>query len=626
LEAEGVQRIVVCAEDPKHYGRHAHWAKGVQVLERDRLPEVQEELRSVSGVTVIVYDQRCAAESRRLRKIGKLEEPPRRVVINEAVCEGCGDCSTKSNCLSVLPHDTEFGEKRRIHDSSCNRDYTCLEGDCPSFVTITPKRRGSRSAAPRSAGTGGTTALDRVSLPAGTLPTPAPRAVDGQYGVYFTGIGGTGVVTAIRIVATAGESAGYVVGGMDQTGLSQKAGAVVSHLHLATDRSTLGSAAVGDLGADLYLSGDILQAAGATHLARVDPGHTIAVIDRDITPTAAMLQTDTGPPDLALLEQAITDRVGENRVVFLDAQQIAELLLGNHVLANVVVLGAAFQAGGLPVTLADIERAIATMGKSAADNRDAFEWGRWVVHDRAAVDAALAEAVRAEGGGSIFDPSPGAREVGTQLVAGRDVPGALGELLARRAAQVVDYQSKALAERYLDLVERAAAVDDPAHDWALTRAVAESWFKLLTYKDEYEVARLHLKVDYDHVARELGIDGPYSVSYQLHPPALRRLGLKKKLPMGKPYEIAFRGLRHMKRLRGTPFDVFGWDRDRKTERAVIEEYEQLVTDLLQPPAVHGYDSLVELAASPMTIKGYADIKERAVAAWRDRVSRRAVPG
>ncbi|HEX3454427.1 MAG TPA: 2-oxoacid:acceptor oxidoreductase family protein, partial [Gaiellaceae bacterium] len=351
LAAEGVGRIVVCAEDPKHYGRHADWADGVRVLARDELPAVQEELRDVRGVTVIVYDQRCAAESRRLRKAGALYEPPQRVVINEAVCEGCGDCSTKSNCLSVLPLETEFGEKRRIHDSSCNRDYTCLEGECPSFVTVTPKDPD----AARTPTSPTATHTERVSLPAGTLPEPAVRAVDGQFGVYFTGIGGTGVVTAIRIVATAGEDAGFLVGGMDQTGLSQKAGAVVSHLHLATDRDALGAAAVGSGGADLYLSGDILQAASANHLARIRGGTTIAVIDRDVTPTAAMLQTDTAPPELALLEQTIADRVGPDRTVFVDAQAIAEGLLGNHVLANVVLLGAAYQAGGLPVGLAGIE-------------------------------------------------------------------------------------------------------------------------------------------------------------------------------------------------------------------------------------------------------------------------------
>ncbi|XVQ14762.1 indolepyruvate ferredoxin oxidoreductase family protein [Spirillospora sp. CA-255316] len=621
LEAEGVRRIVVCAEEPDRYGRRARWASGVKVLGRDRLPEVQEELRGVRGVTVIIYDQRCAAESRRLRKRGLLEEPPRRVVINEAVCEGCGDCGTKSNCLSVLPSDTEFGEKRQIHDPSCNRDYTCLEGDCPSFVTVTPKRRGRRRVRARQ--DGGTA---RPSLPQGTLPDPAPPAVDGQYGVYFTGIGGTGVVTANRIIASAAEAAGFVVGGMDQTGLSQKAGAVVSHLHLAASRSALGSAAVSEGGADLYLSGDIMQAAAEGHLAKIRPGRTVAVVDRHLTPTAAMLQSDLAPPDLPALEQAIAERTGKERVAFLDSQRIAEDVFADHLLANVILLGAAFQLGGLPVSLDDVERAMSRQGRAADANREAFAWGRWAVHDPAAVEAAL-QGTGGDGGGGaggIYDPSPRAVETAAGLV-GRcvlpaELPAELRDLLARRAAQVVDYQNAKRAGRFLDLVERAAARDGAEHGWALTAAVAEAWFKLLTYKDEYEVARLHLKVDYDRVARELGIEGPYSVTYHLHPPLLRRLGMKKKLPMAGPYELAFRGLRRMRRLRGTPLDVFGWDRDRRTERALIEEYERLVGEAVRPSAGVPYASLVRLAGSAMSIKGYADIKEAAVEAWRERVA------
>jgi indolepyruvate ferredoxin oxidoreductase len=616
LEAEGVRKIVVCAEDPKRYGRKARWAPGVEVFGREKLPQVQEQLRDVPGVSVIVYDQRCAAEARRLRKRGKLAEPPHRVFINEAVCEGCGDCSTKSNCLSVLPLDTEFGEKRQIHDLSCNRDYTCLEGDCPSFVTITPKHRAKRAAPkhddhPRA----------RPALPSGTLPVPAVAPVDGQYGIYFTGIGGTGVVTANRIVAAAAEGAGFVIGGMDQTGLSQKAGAVVSHLHIATDRSLLGSAVVSTAGAALYLSGDILQAASATHLDRVEHGRTIAVVDTDFTPTTAMLQSDLAPPDLADLQAAISDRVGDDRVAFVDSNRIAEDLLGNHLLANVVLLGAAFQLGGMPVTLDDIDRAIQRQGRTAAANREAFEWGRWVVHDPAAVQAALAAVDQDEDGTthSIFDPSPQALERAAGLLRRRDLPAELRDLLARRTAQAIDYQNDRLAGRFLDLVERAAARDSAAHEWAFTTAVAESWFKLLTYKDEYEVARLHLKADYDRVARDLGIEGPYTVKYHLHPPTLRRMGRKKKLPMGKPYEVGFRALQRMKGLRGTPLDVFGWDRDRRLERAVIKEYEQLIEEITARKASVAYDAMVRIAESAMEIKGYGPIKERAVAAWRARV-------
>jgi indolepyruvate ferredoxin oxidoreductase len=629
LDAEGVRKIVVCAEDPGHYGRRAHWARGTEVLGRDRLPEVQERLRNVPGVTVIVYDQRCAAESRRLRKRGQLTEPPRRVFINEAVCEGCGDCGVKSNCLSVLPLETEFGEKRQIHDSSCNRDYTCLEGDCPSFVTITPARgtrRTGKGAPVRAAKQDRTV---RVELPSGSLPVPQVAAVSRRYGIYFTGIGGTGVVTASRIIAAAAEAAGFVIGGLDQTGLSQKAGAVVSHLHLAVSKDDLGAASVDAGSADLYLSGDILQAAGAKHLDKVRPGQTIAVIDRDMTPTAAMLQSDLAAPDVASLEQAVAARTGTDRALFVDAKRIAEGAFGDHLFANVTLLGAAFQRGGLPVTLDDIERAMSQQGKVAAANREAFEWGRWVVHDPAATAKALSEhgAARRETA-SVFDPSAAALTTASGLpvlaeLLGRPVPAELRELLTRRTAQAVDYQDARLAGRFLGLVQRAAAHDDAGHGWALTRAVAESFFKLLTYKDEYEVARLHLAADYAEVARDLGITGPYKVTYQLHPPILRRLGMRKKLPLSTFYALGFRMLRPMKRLRGTPFDVFGWDRDRRTERAVVGEYERLVDEAIAgalPDETLPYDTLVQLAESALSIKGYGSIKEESVAAWRAQVS------
>jgi indolepyruvate ferredoxin oxidoreductase len=641
LEAEGVRRVVVCAEDPGHYGRRARWARGVEVVGRDRLPDRQEALRAVRGVTVIIYDQRCAAEARRLRRKGLLDEPPQRVVINEAVCEGCGDCSTKSNCLSVLPVPTEFGDKRQIHDLSCNRDYTCLEGDCPSFVTITPKHRrarwtsartGSASApapartgsasAPAPARTGAPSPAPAPPWPEGQLPMPPPARMDGQYGIYFTGIGGTGVVTANRILAGAARAAGYVVSGVDQTGLSQKAGAVVSHLHLADRAEHLGAAVISPGGADLYLSGDILQAASARHLERTEPGRTVAVVDRDLTPTAAMLQTGTGGPDRSTLEQAITERVGPDRVAFIDSKPIAEHLLGNHLLANVVLLGAAFQLGGLPMTWEQVDAAIAEVSPGGADDtRAAFQWGRWAVHDPAAVAGRLAaEGSGAAAPGGLLEPSPAAWGRAERLVAGRPLPAGRVERLTRRTAQVIDYQDADRAGRFLDLVERAAAVDGPDRAWALTDAVSEAWFKLLTYKDEYEVARLHLQADYAHAARQLGIDGPYTVKYHLHPPVLRRLGLSRKLPLGASYRAAFVVLSRMKRVRGTRLDPFGSDRDRRTERALIEEYEALMVEALAAGPAGGYPRLVELAASALEIKGYGPVKDAAVTRWRAAVA------
>jgi indolepyruvate ferredoxin oxidoreductase len=597
LEAEGVRRIVVCSAEPDRYGRRARWAEGVEVLDRDQLDDAQRRLRQVEGVSVIIYDQQCAAEARRLRKKGLLATPPRRVVINEAVCEGCGDCSVKSNCLSVLPVDTEFGVKRQIHDPSCNRDYTCLEGDCPSFVTLKPARVFGRRPKQGDA---------RPRLPSGELPTPTPAVIDGRFGVYFTGIGGTGVVTAARIIAEAADRAGLQVGGMDQTGLSQKAGAVVSHLHLAHDHESLGSPNVSSGGADLYLSGDILQAAGPMHLDKVKEGRAVGVVAHDLTPTTAMLQAGIEAPQAGDLEARIRERLAS--VAFVDSQRIAEHALGNHLLANVVLLGAAFQLGGLPLTLADLDGAIERQGKAAAANRAAFEWGRWAAHDPAAVAAVLG----GSGERSIWDPADAAMVAARPLVERRDLPHELHDLLVRRTAQAIEYQGRKRAERFLGLVAEVARRDTAEQGWLLTRTVADVWFKLLTYKDEYDVARLHLKLDMDEVAREYGIDGRYKVTYHLHPPLLRRMGLEKKLPMGKPYEVAFHALRRMKGLRGTPLDVFGYDPDRRMERALIDEYERLVQEMAGEP----YDQQVRIADSGHTIKGYGPIKERNVERWR----------
>ena len=611
LEAEGVKKIAVCAAEPDRYGANARWAPGVEVHPRDDLQEVQKAFREIPGTTVIIYDQRCATEARRLRKRGLLETPPARVAINSAVCEGCGDCVSKSNCSSVQPLFTEFGEKKRIDDLSCNRDYTCIEGDCPSFVTITPKD--DAQAAPGSV---------RPSLPKGDLPIPPTAPVDGQFGSYFTGIGGTGVVTANRTLANAAEAAGFTLIGMDQTGLSQKGGGVVSHLRIARDREALGSATIGDAGADLYLSGDIFQAAGPLHLGRIRPGNSVAVIESDVTPTAAMLQAGLPSPDQDALRDAIRERVGAGKVAFIASKHIADAVFGDAVVANMVLLGAAYQLGGLPFTLADFERALEGQGKAGAKNRLAFEWGRWAVHDPAAVEAVLAGPSGAAVAGP-FEPSDAAAKAAANLVRGHDIPIPLMELATRRAAQIIDYQDAKLAHRFLHLVVKAAARDSADQDWALSKAVIAGWHKLLTCKDEYEVARLHAATDYDAVARGLGIGGDYALHYHLHPSWARRVGAKKKLVFGRWFGSVFTVLGHMKGLRGTALDLFGRDSERRLERAIADEYEVVVGVNLGSV---DYGRLVELAGSPSLVKGYGPVKERNIARWREYVAELVGPG
>jgi indolepyruvate ferredoxin oxidoreductase len=593
LAAEGVGAITVCTDDVNRYGRHAAFAPGVTVRPREDVVAVQEELRRHPGVSVLVYDQRCAAEARRLRKRGLLETPPAQVVINQAVCEGCGDCSRVSNCLSVLPVDTEFGERREIHESSCNRDYSCLEGDCPSFVTLLPTRRGAAAAG---------SAPGLSAQPPADLPLPAAAPLAGRFSVYVTGIGGTGIVTANRLLARAAVIAGHAVQGVDQTGLSQKAGAVVSHLHIAPAGSDVTTATVAAGDADLYLSGDILQAASPVHLAKVARGRTFAVVDAAFVPTASMLQTD-GSVDQSSLAAALTEAVGEERVLLADSTGLAEAVFGTHLPANVVLLGAAWQRGALPLPLDAIHRAIDEQ-PAAAMNHQAFTWGRWLAADPDAAAAGLTRPAQA----SLWDPSSRSTDGAHALLAGRPLPPELGELLERRCAQLLDYQGPARARRWLDLVERTAAVDDAGHGYALTRAVAEGWFKLLTYKDEYEVARLHLRLDFGREHR---------VRYHLHPPVLRRLGLDHKIAVGgRTGRVMFRGLAALRGVRGTPLDVFGYARHRREERRLAEEYAALVDVALDRLTPDGYAEAVDLACSVQEIRGYEDIKSAAIARWR----------
>jgi indolepyruvate ferredoxin oxidoreductase len=598
LAAEGVGAIAVCTDDVGRYGRHAPFAAGVSVRPREDVVAVQEDLRRHPGVSVLIYDQRCAAEARRLRKRGVLETPPAQVVINQAVCEGCGDCSRVSNCLSVLPVETEFGERREIHESSCNRDYSCLEGDCPSFVTLLPARRGGRAPAGPAPG--------RAARPPDDLPSPALAPLTGRFSVYVTGIGGTGIVTANRLLARAAVIAGHAVQGVDQTGLSQKAGAVVSHLHIAPAGSEVTTATVASGDADLYVSGDILQAASPLHLAKVAPGRTFAVVDIAFVPTGSMLQTD-GSVDETRLADAVTGAVGEERTLLADSTGLAEAVFGTHLPANVVLLGAAWQRGAVPLPLDALHRAIDEQ-PAAAMNHEAFTWGRWLAADPDAAAAAVSRPAQA----GLWDPTARSAERARALVAERRLPPELGGLLERRCAQVLDYQGPARARRWLDLVASAAAVDDAGHDHALTRAVAEGWFKLLTYKDEYEVGRLHLRLDLGRGQR---------VRYHLHPPVLRRLGMDRKIAVGgRTGRVMFRGLAALRHVRGTPLDVFGYARHRREEREVAGEYEALMQAALAGLRPDGYDAAVDLARSVQAIKGYEDIKSAAIARWRAEVA------
>jgi indolepyruvate ferredoxin oxidoreductase len=606
LAAEGASKIVVCADEPTKYPRRSRWAEGVTVWPRDRLDEAQRHLREVPGVTVLVYDQRCAAEARRLRRRGDLAEPPVRVLINEAVCEGCGDCGAKSNCLSVHPVDTEFGRKTQIHQSSCNKDYSCLEGDCPSFVTVVPARGRPR---PKRQ-------LDELH---GPLAEPANKTcVDGEYALYLTGIGGTGIVTVNQVLALAATLDGFGVDGLDQTGLSQKAGPVVSHLKIRSWPSE-GSRRVSGGHADCLLVFDPLVAVDPKHLAMAAPGRTVAIVSTGLVPTGPMVADPSlSFPDGDFLRASLEGATRRDENLYLDAVGLAERVLGDDTSANVVLVGAAYQRGVIPLSSEAIERAIELNGVAVEANLLAFRWGR----------VAVAEPQRLEalGAGSHGLPHPGSgrRAEGTlaqAMLAETTLRGELRRLVSVRVSELIRYQNTRCAEDYLRFVEhvaeREAGVVPARKD--LSEAVARFMFKLIAYKDEYEVARLYLSPTFrQNVERDFG-EGA-RISYQLHPPILRALGRRRKVRFGSWFSVVFRLLYALRFLRGTTFDPFGHTTIRRTERKLPAEYRSYVEWTLEVLHPATYERAVRLARLPDMVRGYEHIKLANVERFRIQVA------
>jgi indolepyruvate ferredoxin oxidoreductase len=602
LTAERVARIAIVSDDPDRYPR-GRWPDSVRIHHRDRLDAVQRELRDIPGVTVLVYDQECAAELRRKRRRGLVAEPEKTVVINAAVCEGCGDCGAKSRCLSVIPLETEFGTKTRIQQSSCNRDYSCLDGDCPSFVTITG---GQTKPAPRR---------PVPALP-GDLPAPAstPRW---PWNLFIAGIGGTGVVTVNHVLATAALLDGRHVSGLDQTGLSQKAGPVVSHLRIS-DVAVAGAPTVPEATTDTLLAFDLLVAADPRHLARASAERTDALVSTSKVETGAMVgDAAASYPDPGPIVDAIRRRT--RAMHELDAVAIAERLFGDHLLANIVVVGAAFQAGFVPLSEDAIDRALVANGVAVETNRAAFAWGRAAIAMPERLAGAMGT-VPVEGDGPRPDDyAPSVRRSAAGILEGRTDDPELAELLGHRVPELIDYQGIAYARRYLELVDLAGdqekRVTGVRGDFAL--AVARYFFKLLAYKDEYEVARLHLQPAFERQVRAHG----GRVTYLLHPPFLRALGVRRKIGFGSWFRPVFRLLRAMRRLRGTPLDPFGIAHVRRVERELIQEYEQLIRAETAQLSLETHARAIAVARLPDLVRGYEEIKLRNVAAFRAEVVR-----
>ena len=599
LHAEGVEKIIVVSADPGRFSPQTVWAPGVDVRERDRLEETQLELREVRGVTVLIYDQECAANLRRKRKRGIAPDPDLRIFINEAVCEGCGDCGVKSNCLSVQPVETEFGRKTQIHQSSCNKDYSCLDGNCPAFISVIPAKNGAGKPAK----------MHRVEQ---AIAEPV-RRVSGDANILLMGIGGTGVVTANQILGTAAVLDGFHLRSLDQTGLSQKGGAVVSNLKIRAAAVDIASK-IGRGAADAFLAFDVLTATAAKNLERADPRRSVAIVSASQVPTGAMIR-DTGVsfPQEAHLLEVINRQTRAKDNVFLDAIGLAEALFDNHMMANMIVIGAAYQSGLMPMSADAIERAIELNGVQVAANQHAFRVGR-----RAAADPAWLNTIERKRKGSIelqTELSPAAQT----LVDSVGAAGELKRLLAHRIPELMAYQNEAYARRYAADVKRIYDIEQGvcAGVTDLSEAVARYLFKLMAYKDEYEVARLSLKSEVRAALGEQFGEGA-RFHYHLHPPILKALGWRDKIKFGPWFNSVYHLLTRLKGLRGTPFDIFGYDRVRRVERDLIGQYRRLVFAAADNLSADSYSQAVKLASLPDMVRGYDEVKLRNIERfWRE---------
>jgi len=587
VAAEGARRVVVVTDEPWKYPKDTEWPKGLTIHHRDELDAAQRELATVPGVSVLIYDQTCAAEKRRRRKRGAFPDPDKRVVINDLVCEGCGDCGQKSNCVSVQPLMTEWGRKRTIDQSSCNKDYSCLKGFCPSFVTV----HGAKLKKGES-----------VAEPAhwAALPEPSKPLANHPYSMIVTGVGGTGIVTLGAVLGMAAHLDGKGVGIIDMAGLAQKGGAVFSYIRIANTPEDIHAIRVSAGGADLVLGGDIVVVGNKKVLSAIKPGNTRVIVN-----TAEFLPGDfTRNPDFSLpterLKRAITGAAGNANSHFVDASRLAVALLGNSIGANMFMLGYAYQLGALPVSGEALEKAIELNGEAVAMNLAAFSYGR-----RAAIDPAAVQALVA----------PAQTEANDSL----KLSESFDEAIARREAFLTAYQSRRYARKYRALVNavaKAEAEKTPGMT-GLAEAVARYLFKLMAYKDEYEVARLYTDTGFLQRVRAQ-FDGDLRLEFHLAPPMLAKAdpatGEPKKMSFGPWVLRLFGALKKFRFLRGTPLDPFGYSAERRTERQLIASYRALIETVLSELSPGNHATAVALASIPEKIRGFGPVKQRHLAA------------
>jgi indolepyruvate ferredoxin oxidoreductase len=609
LELEGVRATVVLTKDPDAY-RGAELAGNVRVEPVERQDAALRELAATPGVTVLLHDGLCANERRRRQKRGQLPVSNRFVAINEEVCEGCGHCGALTNCMSLHRVETELGPKTRIHASSCNQDLSCLGGDCPSFVTVeTAPGTGYRRPSPP------VLSDDAVAEPAARVGLEHP------YHVYLPGVGGTGVITLNALLSWAALIDGLHVLSYDQTGAAQKWGPVLSSLILAAPEHEAAANKVGVGGADLYLALDLLAAGSRVNLDRCDPTRTVAVVNTSVLPSGEMVRNVDFTPPVDLIRAQIDRFTRADASVAVDARRLAEGLFADYMTTNMLVLGVAYQAGLLPLTAAAIEQAVRLNGVAVDQNLQAFRYGRLWVADPDRVRALVEPPARS------FETERAAilaRLGGRSARAYVSLLDRCGELdpearrmLALRVGELIDYQDVRYATAYvrfvLDVAAREAMIAPGRQD--VTHAVIRNLYKLMAYKDEYEVARLHLKSTVQVGTREL-FTAPRRMTWHFHPPLLRALGLRRKLALGPWFRPALWGLRALRRLRGSAWDPFGYAAVRREERHLIPWYRRLVRRALEREAPDAHARALELARLPESIRGYEDIKLRSIAKVR----------
>jgi indolepyruvate ferredoxin oxidoreductase len=570
---------------------------GTEVWHRDRLDEAQRTLAAIPGTTVLVHDQECAAELRRARSRGLAEEPEQVIVINERVCEGCGDCGEKSNCMSVEPVQTEFGRKTRIHQSSCNKDYSCVKGFCPSFLTITPHREPAARDATKKKTKGRIPVLGKMP------PEPVFKVDAGfGFGIHVMGIGGTGSVTVVATLASAARMEGKHVIGLDQTGLAQKGGAVISDIKI-TNAPFDGANKISDGRADLYLGFDILNATDPKNLDKCLPTRTIAVVSTTQAPTGMMITN----------RDRVT-RKAEN--VYIDGEALAMALFGDAMATNNFMVGVAFQAGTIPLKAESIEAAIKQSGVAVEMSLAAFRWGRMAVADRAYVEG---EAAKVQGVVGALSHTPQLSAAARALVDSVGAQGEVKRLLEVRVPDLIEYQDEIYAKRYAEVVKRVMIAEQKAVPGksALAEAAVRYLYKLMAYKDEYEVARLHS--DPAFLAKlDVRFRNGYTVKYNLAPPTISKrnpiTGDLQKRQFGPWMLSVFRQLAKLKRLRGRALDIFGATEERRHERQLIEDYIKRLDEIGTMLSAANHGAAVALASVPDEIRGYGHVKERSIKA------------